>query len=159
MQSRTDFDDLTDTLLEGHPQGLKVWVLCLYFRGLNLSNQQIAAELGLNKDDVQPMTRQLREGVGVKKKPVSLTDEVAWDEVYVVAGHKGQPEAGAAEGRPGRRRRLKGQRGGGTRATEKTPIFGMLQRGGQVVIERLDKGQQKSIQPLIEQTIHKGPLL
>jgi len=64
---RTQFDDLTDTIFEGHHQPLKVWVLCLYFMGLNLSNQQIAAELGLNKDDVQEMTSQLRQGVVVKK--------------------------------------------------------------------------------------------
>jgi transposase-like protein len=61
------FDDLTETVFEGHHQPLKVWVLCLYFMGLNLSNQQIAAELGLNKDDVQDMTSQLREEVVVKK--------------------------------------------------------------------------------------------
>ena len=35
--------------------------------GLNLSNRQIAAELGLNKDDVQQMTEQLRAGVEAKK--------------------------------------------------------------------------------------------
>jgi len=35
--------------------------------GLNLSNQQIAQELDLNKDDVQAMTEQLRSGVVVKK--------------------------------------------------------------------------------------------
>ena len=58
---------LTETIFEGHHQPLKVWVLCLYLMGLNLSNQQIAAELGLNKDDVQQMTSQLRAGV-VKKK-------------------------------------------------------------------------------------------
>jgi len=39
--------------------------------GLNLSNQQIAAELDLNKDDVQAMTTQLREGVVVKKRQSS----------------------------------------------------------------------------------------
>jgi transposase-like protein len=61
------FDDLTDTVFEGHHQPLKVWVLCLYFMGLNLSNRQIAAELGLNEDDVQQMTSQLREGVVAKK--------------------------------------------------------------------------------------------
>jgi len=60
------FDDLTGTVLEGHHQPLKTWVLCLYFMGLNLSNQQIAAELDMNKDDVQSMTSQLREGL-VKK--------------------------------------------------------------------------------------------
>ena len=35
-------------VLAGHHQPLRVWVLCLYFMGLNLSNRQIAAELGLN---------------------------------------------------------------------------------------------------------------
>lgn len=61
------FDDLTGTVFEGHHQPLKVWVLCLYLMGLNLSNRQIAAELGLNKDDVQKMTEQLRAGMEVKK--------------------------------------------------------------------------------------------
>src|SRR5207302_11116895 len=42
------FDDLTGTALAGHHQPLRVWVLCLSFMGLNLSNRQIAAELGLN---------------------------------------------------------------------------------------------------------------
>ena len=61
------FDDLTDTVFEGHHQPLEVWVLCLYLMGLNLSNRQIAAELGLHKDDVQRMTEQLRVGVEAKK--------------------------------------------------------------------------------------------
>lgn len=61
------FDDLTGTVFEGHHQPLKAWVLCLYLMSLNLSNRQIADELGLNKDDVQAMTQQLREGVDKKK--------------------------------------------------------------------------------------------
>ena len=46
------FADLTGTVLAGHHQPLCVWVLCLYFMGLNVSNQQIATELALNDDDV-----------------------------------------------------------------------------------------------------------
>ncbi len=61
------FDDLTGSIFEGHHQPLKVWILCLYFMGLNLSNQQIAQELGLNKDDVQQMTTQLRSRLMEKK--------------------------------------------------------------------------------------------
>src|SRR5881275_3400162 len=57
------FDDLTDTALAGHHQPLRVWVLCLYFMGLNLSNRQIALELNLNEDDVQAMATSLREGL------------------------------------------------------------------------------------------------
>ena len=62
----TRFDDLTDTIFAGHHQPLKVWVLCLYFMGLNLSNEQIGQELALNGSDVQQMTAQLRAGIGKK---------------------------------------------------------------------------------------------
>jgi transposase-like protein len=61
------FDDLTDTVFEGHHQPLRVWVLCLYFMGLNLSNEQIAAELDVDADTVQVMATHLRESVVVKK--------------------------------------------------------------------------------------------
>jgi transposase-like protein len=63
------FDDLTDTIFAGHHQPLKVWVLCLYFMSLNLSNEQIVHELALHGSDVQQMTAQLRNGI-VKKLPV-----------------------------------------------------------------------------------------
>ncbi len=46
------------TIFAGHHQPLRVWILCLYFMGLNLSNHQIAKELDLNKDDVHQMTSQ-----------------------------------------------------------------------------------------------------
>src|SRR5712691_10892059 len=59
----TRFDDLTDTIFAGHHQPLKVWVLCLYFMGLNLSNAQIAHELDVDLSDVQQMTTQLRAGI------------------------------------------------------------------------------------------------
>jgi transposase-like protein len=92
------FDDLTGTGLAGHHQPLRVWVLCLYFMGLNLSNRQIAAELGRNASDVQAMTEQLRHGLVARIPTVTLAGEVEIDEVYVVAGHKGQPAAVAKGG-------------------------------------------------------------
>ena len=86
------FDDLTGTIFAGPPQSLRVWILRLYFMGLNLSNHQIAHELDLNKDDVQQMTRQVRQGIVRKKPAPTLTDEVECDEVSIVAGHKGKPD-------------------------------------------------------------------
>ena len=85
------FDDLTGTVLAGHHQPLRVWVLCLYFMGLNLSNRQIALELGLSPSDVQAMTERLRRGLVAQAPAARLEGEVEVDEVYVVAGHKGQP--------------------------------------------------------------------
>jgi transposase-like protein len=87
------FDDLTGTILAGHHQPLRIWVLCLSFMGLNLSNRQIARELGLNEDDVQAMASHLRDGLVVKIPAVILDGAVEADEGYVVAGHKGNPAA------------------------------------------------------------------
>ncbi len=95
------FDDLTGTVLAGHHQPLRVWVLCLYFMGLSLSNRQIALELGLDASDAQTMTEQLRSGLVAKAPAVKLKGEIEIDEVYVVAGHKGQPAAVAKRGGSG----------------------------------------------------------
>jgi len=92
------FDDLAGTVLAGHHQPLRVWVLCLYFMGLNLSNRQIAEELGLSASEAQAMTEQLRSGLVGKAPPARLEGEVEIDEVYVVAGHKGQPAEVAKRG-------------------------------------------------------------
>ena len=46
---------------------------------------------------------------------------------------------------------------GGARSTrEKPPIFGMIQRGGDVVIRMLANVQQVTIKPLIQATIAPG---
>ena len=73
-----DFDDLTNTLFAGHHQPLRVWLLCLYFLGLNLSNRQIARELNLDEDSAHDMATQRRAGI-VAKQPA-----VAWGECGTV---------------------------------------------------------------------------
>ncbi len=61
----------------------------------------------------------------LKKADIQLEGVVEADEVYVVAGHKGQPENVAKAGREPRKRRLKGVRGRGTLEKEKPPILGL----------------------------------
>jgi transposase-like protein len=90
---------------------------------------------------------------------VTLSNEVEADEAYVISGHKGQPEVVKQKGRKGRRRRLKGKRGRGTMEKERPPVFGMIQRGGQVVINLLDNVKQKTIEPFIKDTIESGSLV
>ncbi len=62
-------------------RGIRVWILCLHFMWLNLSNAQIAQGLGASPDDVQRMTGQLREGIVARQPEPALS------------GHKGPPEA------------------------------------------------------------------
>jgi transposase-like protein len=94
------FDDLTGTALAGRHRPLRLWVLCLYLMGLNLSNRQIAKERDLGVADVQAMTEALRQGLTARAPAVVLDGEVEVDEVYVVAGHKGNPAAVAERGVP-----------------------------------------------------------
>lgn len=51
---------------------------------------------------------------------------------------------------------MKGARGRGTLEKEKPPIFGMIQRGGEVVIQMLSDVKQKTIKPIIEDFVSKG---
>ena len=90
---------------------------------------------------------------------MTLSNEVECDEAYVMVGHKGQPEVVKTKGRKGHRRRLKGQGGRGTLEKERPPVFGMMQRGGHVVLNLLANVKQKTIEPLIRDTIIPGTLI
>ena len=88
-----------------------------------------------------------------------MSGEVETDEVYIVAGHKGHPEIVAKLGRTGRRRKLKGKPRRGTLLGEKPPVLGMIERGGEVVLHMLANVQQKTIAPILKQTIQVGSLI
>src|SRR4051794_35174252 len=139
----TRFDDLSGTVLAGRHRPLRV--LCLHLTGLNLSDRQIARELGLAVSDVQAVTEVLRHGLTAKLPPVVLRGEVEIDEVHVVAGHEG--------------RRLGGAPGRGTLAEDEPPILGLLQRGGEVVVRTLADVRQRTIRPVIEATVAQGALV
>jgi transposase-like protein len=79
--------------------------------------------------------------------------------VYLVAGHKGQPDKVKAQGRQGRRRRLKGSRGRGTLDKEKPPILGMVQRSGELILKMLPNVKQTTIKPIITACVAQGTLI
>ena len=105
------------------------------------------------------MTEKLRHGIVAAAPEVVLSGDVEFDEAYVIAGHKGHPEAVLATGRSGRRRRLEGGRGRGTLDKDKPPVFGMIERGGQVIIRMLSNVQQATIHPIIETAVAKGSIV
>ena len=94
----------------------------MYFIGLNLSTRQIASELKLDDKTCRSIAEQIRTSITCCQTEPTLSGEVEVDEVYIVAGHKGQPKEVEKIGREGRRRRLKGARGRGTLKKEKPPV-------------------------------------
>ena len=77
------------------------------------------------------MTEQLRRGLAAKTPEVTLKGEVKIDEVYVVAGHKGQPAAVAKRGGSGAAASWQARRDAARWRRDKPPILGLIQRGGQ----------------------------
>jgi transposase-like protein len=54
---------------------------------------------------------------------------------------------------------LAGAPGRGTLEKDKPPILGLIQRGGQVVMQMLANVQQRTIQPIIEATVAQNTLI
>jgi transposase-like protein len=153
------FNDFTETVLAKRHHPISVWIVMLYFMGLNMSNSQIAAELDLHLDVAQTMTMTLRRAICERKPGCRLKGIVECDEVYVKAGHKGHPEAVRRKNRLGRRRGLKGAPGRGTLEKEKPPILGIIQRSGDVAIFMLPDVQRKTIEPILRSVIEPGSLV
>jgi len=152
------FDDLTGTVLAGHHQPLRVWILCLHFMGLNLSNRQIAGELGLAVSDVQAMTGQLRRGLVAKMPAAELKGEAEATRSVSWPGIKGSRKKwpkGAARMVP----QSAGTPGRGTLEEDKPPILGLVQRGGQVVLRMLANVWQATIKPIITAAVAPGTLV
>src|SRR3954471_8885165 len=74
-------------------------------------------------------------------------------------GPQGPASGGGEKSRPGRRRGLKGMPGRGTLDKEKPPIFGMIERGGAVVLHLLANVRQATIKPLILASVTLGSLI
>ena len=149
-------DDLTDTIVAGHQQPLRVWMVCLYVRGLHLSNAPMAKARDLQPADVQQRTCPWRHGMVAKPPSPTVSHAVEGDEVYLGRWPPRPARCSGKQGRCGRRRRLRGTRGRGTLATEKPPSFGLIQRGGEVVIRRLEHVPHVTITPRIHATMAPG---
>jgi hypothetical protein len=102
------------------------------------------------------LTTQLREGITAKRPKVCFEGEVDFDEIYVVAVHKGNPKEVQKKNRKGRRNRLKGARGRGTLKKEKPPVFGIVQRNGVLFISMLQNVHQNVIGPIIKALVKPG---
>ena len=153
------FDDLTGTVFAKHNLSVALMVIFLYFLGLNLSNNQIAQELNLKQSTAQNIATTLREEILENKPKVKIEEKCEIDEVYVVAGHKGNSKAVQAKDRKPRVRRLKGARGRGTAENDKVPVVGIIQRNGSLIIEMFPNVQQVTIKPFITENIEKKTLI
>jgi transposase-like protein len=133
---QTTFDDLTGPLLAGHHPPWRVWMLCLSCRALHRSNAPSAQALEVPPTAVQIRASPRREGLVPHPPDVTLTGEVAGDDVAVGAGPTGPPAAvtntvgppaaagGRGSGGEGRGRRSRRRSGAGANARARSSSGG-----------------------------------
>jgi hypothetical protein len=113
----------TKSVLEETRLPLRVWVYCIWKAASSkkgISALQLSREMKITHKSALFVLRRLRHGLN-EEEPKMLTGTVEVDEVYL-------------GGRP----RYKGTSGRG-RGSDKTPVMGRVQRGGDVRFRMMDR--------------------
>jgi len=129
---KTSFSVTVGTIFHHTHLPLQKWLLAVSLvlnTKKGLSARQIARDLEVNKNTGWRMGMQIRKAMAEREQRELLTGIVEMDEVYI----GGKPRKGGG-GEPPKR----------GRGTKKTPVVGMLQRGGKVSAHVVKKGSLRS---------------
>jgi transposase len=126
----------------GHRKWIKI--LRWFFRGL--SGSQIAIETGINRLRVFRALKKVRT-IMMKDIPEVFSGIVEVDETYIGGQWKNKRQS---------QRKIVTKRG---RGTFKTPVFGILCRGGKVWAEVVPDVEAKTLIPLIYRRVRQGSII
>lgn len=132
------FQVTTNTIYENSNLPLRKWFLAFYLISTNkkgISSIQLSKALGITQKSAWYLAHKIRYMLLHNTTTKPLKNVVECDETYI-GGRK------------------KGKRGRGSE--NKTPVFGMLQRGGQLIIMPVPNTKRKTLEPLILHNVKKG---
>ena len=122
------FTVLVGTIFEASKIPLQKWFIAVYLNTAHkkgISSCQLARDLGVTQKTAWFMLHRIREGVRAKE-PIRLKTQVQMDEAYF-GGREGNKHASK------RIRAAKGERK--HIGDAKTPVFGILETGGNIVVQ------------------------
>ena len=132
------FQVTTGTVFENSNLSLQKWLLAFYLIGINkkgISSIQLAKMLGVTQKTAWYLAHKIRYIMLYNTFNKKLTGTIEVDETYY-GGKK------------------KGKRGRGSE--NKTPIFGMIQRNGRLIIVPVEDTKRKTIEPYILANVKHG---
>jgi len=134
------FQITTNTIYQNSNLPLQKWFLAFYLLSTNkkgMSSIQLSKALGITQKSAWYLAHKMRYMLMTKtmQKPLSRIVEV--DETYV-----------GGRGRRGSKR--------GRGSQNKTPVFGMLQRGGELIIMPVADTKRATLEPLIFKNVNQG---
>ena len=134
------------TVFEHSPIKLNTWFAAIYLCTIHkkgISSRQLAVDLGVTQKTAWFMLHRIRHTF-MQKNPFLLTTSVQIDETFVGGKNKN------------RHHDKKVQYGQGRSYKDKTPVLGMLQKGGALVTRVVQNTHTMTLMPLVRRFIKPG---
>ena len=137
------------TIFEKSPIELRIWFAAIYLctaHKKGISSCQLARDLNITQKTAWFMLHRIREMLRTKA-PQTLEGTTECDETYV-GGKNANRHAD---------KKVKGSQG--RSAKDKTPVFGVLERGGDVVLNVVPNTKAETLQPIIKELVKEGSIV
>lgn len=140
------FNVTVGTLFENTKLPLRKWFMALYLVSSHkkgVSSCQLARDIKVSQKTAWFILQKIRDNMG-QNDAVSLKGKVEMDEMYLGGREANKHESKKTPNNQGRSTKTK------------TPIFGMIERGGNVVAIKVENIQGKTLMPIVSQFVEEG---
>jgi transposase-like protein len=149
-QCHKKFTVTVGTVYENSKIPLRIWFAAIYLGTSSkkgISSLQTSRQLGVTQKTAWFLNHRIREMLK-KQAPHMLKNEVQIDETYVGGLEKNKHQSKKTRTITGKRGRAKGE--------PKTPVFGIVETGGKVIVRVSDWATKKKAVALVNSYVEKG---
>ena len=141
----TSFSVTVQTVFHKTQLDLQKWFLAISIilnAKKGISSRQLARDLGVNKDTAWYMQMRIRKAMTQGSE--LLKGIIEADETYIGGKNKNRHKS----------KRIEGTQGRSTK--DKVPVFGTLERGGNIKAGKVENVQSKTLKRAIKENVEKG---